>query len=146
MCCGTNDPGFEDHGSPAELISLINPILRRHEPAKLERVYQAIIRYGRLPPAVLSGAALHRLVNAGVLHHPVRGTHVIAPRFRLALRTFRVWDGRWRTAVRREVIPHASAPISQPRRRVLRAPAPRNGQPVRRVIPLRPRNTGEPTS
>src|ERR1700737_295561 len=131
-------PGVESHGSPAELISLINPILRRHQPAELERVYQALSRYGRLTPAVLSGAALGRLVRGGVLQNSARGIYVGSPRYRLALRALRAWESRWCVAVRREVTSSSPPSANGARRIVLRAPAPRNGQLVRRVIPLRP--------
>jgi hypothetical protein len=132
-------PDFDSHGSVAEALSLINPILRRHEPAEVERVYQALIRYGRLTPAVLSGAALQRLQNAGLLENSARGIYVVAPRYRLAFRTSRIWDRRCCAAVRREAIPQSPAIASGPRRIVLLAPGPRNGQPLRRVVPLRPR-------
>jgi hypothetical protein len=88
-------PGYEDHRSPAELISLINPILRRHEPAAVERVYQALIRHGRVTPQLLSSAAIGRLARAGVLVNSTRSAHVIAPRYRLALRALHAVDGRW---------------------------------------------------
>jgi hypothetical protein len=86
---------FERHGSPAELISLINPMLRRHEPAAVERVFQTLVRDGRVRRPLLSDHALGRLVDAGVFQRTEPGTYAITARFRLALRALSAWDGRW---------------------------------------------------
>lgn len=129
---------FDDHGSPAELISLLNPILRRHHPAEVQRVYEALMRHGRLTLTELSGASLQRLVQAGVLHHSARGIYIIAPRYARALRAFSAVDRRWQ----RQVMTQDPLPANSARQIVRPLPGrERPRTPLRRVVPRRPQQT-----
>jgi hypothetical protein len=129
---------YDDHGSPAELISLINPVLRRHQPAEVQRVYEALMRHGRLTPTELSAASLQRLVQAGVLHHSARGIYIIAPRYARALRAFSAVDRRWQ----RQIMTQDPLPASGARRAVHPPPGrERPRTPLRRVVPLRRQQT-----